>query len=489
MLKSSDFISDPDLTSDSIKKKGSEPAHTIVVGAGWAGLSAALALTRQGHNVILLEAAPQAGGRARAIPFGSYTVDNGQHILLSAYTEILRLLRWLNIPEETIFVRKPFEWFMLNLEDTKKSIQLKMPSHLSLLKGFFSFLTIKGFSLKERLRVIQFCRDIYYNNFNLSHDISVYDFLVRVKQPISLIEKLWGPMALAALSTPIHQASAQVFVKILRDIFKQKRNPFSIKSPPDNTDSHSDWLFPKVDLSALLPNPMIQYIKQNGSSIFYNQRVQGLIIENGECKGVQTATRAFYSEHVILATPPHISAKLIGSHSQSADSCKKLITNLLKFYYQPITTIYLRYPHPINLKKPMIGFINSTLHWMFDRNFAGQPDVLSIVITGNGSHTLLSHAELITKIQDEIKRACANFEAFQTLQAIPIDYRVVTEKRAAFSCDVGINKYRPVPETPLSNLWLAGDYMAPCYPATLEGAIQSGTKAVQLILSKNALFA
>ncbi|HXH55056.1 MAG TPA: hydroxysqualene dehydroxylase HpnE [Gammaproteobacteria bacterium] len=456
-------------------------AHTIVVGAGWTGLAAALTLTRQGHKVILLEAAPQAGGRARSIPFGSDTVDNGQHLFMGAYTEILSLLKWLNIPENAVFDRKPFEWFMLNLQGAQKTIYLKAPSRMSLLKGCLSFLKIQGFSLKERLSAIAFYRTIYHQNFYLSQDSSVYELLLNFKQPISLMEKLWGPMALAALSTPIHQASAQVFVKILRDIFKK-----SIKQ--DDTGSPSNWLFPKVDLSALLPNPIIKYIKENGSFIFYNQRVQGLIIENGVCKGVQTATRTFYSKSIILATPPHVAAKLLLSNSEATDFCKKLITNLLKFHYQPITTVYLRYANAINLKKPMIGFINSTLHWMFDRRFAGQPDILSIVITGSGAHTLLPHVELVTKIQQEIRSVCSNLQVLPTLHTTPIDYRVVTEKRAAFSCDVGINNYRPQASTPLANLWLAGDYIEPCYPATLEGAIRSGIKAAQLILSRDALF-
>lgn len=428
----------------------SQSKSTIIVGAGWAGLAAALTLTRQGQKVILLEAAPQAGGRARGISFGSDTVDNGQHLLLGAYTQTLALLKSLHIPEEQIFKRTPFEWVMLDLNAPQKPIHIKLPEKLNFLQGLMGFLKIKGLSLKERLSAMHFCRLINTKkliDLYLKKDMSVEDLLIKTKQPVSLIQKLWGPLALAALSTPIQEASAQVFVKILQDILVKP-------------SSHLDYLFPKVDLSTVLPNPIIQAIKQRGSSIFYHQRVQALIMEDGQCKGVKTATREFYADHIILATPPPITAE---------------------FHYQPITTVYLKYAKPIELIKPMIGFINATLHWMFDRRFAGQPNILSIVITGKGPHTQLSHAELIAKILTEIKAA------FPKFQEAPLDWRVVTEKRAAFSCDVGINQCRPAISTAIPNLWRAGDYLEPSYPATLESAIRSGVKAAQLILSKDAI--
>jgi squalene-associated FAD-dependent desaturase len=440
---------------DSMENKA---AHTvIVVGAGWAGLAAALALSRQGHKVTILEAAPQAGGRARGVPFGKDTVDNGQHILMGAYTETLKLLENLEISEEKILYRTPFEWFIFNKDDIQKKRHIHKYLALSLLKRF---------SFSDFFRIMQFLFCVQKKKFKLEQDISVQDFLLRFKQSPEVIKTLWEPMALAALSTPTQQASAQVFVEILKAVLK-------------NPKKNRDWLLPKVDLSTLLPNAIIEYIQKQQGEILYHQRAQKLIINNGKCTGIKTTTDEFYADQIILATPPHITAELLASDVQTNTACNPLIQNLLKFHYQPITTIYLRYQNPVNLPKPMMGLINSTVQWIFDRRFAGQPNILSAVITGTGPHSILSQAELINIIQQDLSKINPDLKN-------PIDYRVITEKRAAFSCDVGVNAYRPPHASPLPNLYLAGDYTQTRYPATLEGAIQSGVKAARLICSEDA---
>jgi len=442
-----------------------EQEPIIIVGAGWAGLSAALTLSRQGKKIILLEAAPQAGGRARRVFFGEDRVDNGQHLLLGAYRHILTTLEWLKIPEKTCLHRVPLELWIADLHQQNRSFHLKNVKFCSPLQQLASLFHLKGLTWKERFKMAHFFHAIQNNLFELDAktDISIEKFLYSFNQPKSLIKKLWAPIAIAALTTPIHEASAQVFLQVLKDTFcKNKEN--------------SDLLFPKKDLSELLPDPILQHLKNHNNFIFYNQRIKGLIVENGECKGVYTAAEQFKGQSVILATPPQVSAQLI-QQSPATTLCKTLIDQLLKFQYQPITTVYLRYPKAIELNFPMIGFINSTIHWIFDRSLTGHPNILSVVISAEDPHTQLAHPQLVEKITKEL---ASHFLAFKQT---PIDYRVIREKRAAFSCHVGVNAYRPENITPLTNLWLAGDYTQTYYPATLEGAVQSGMQTAQLILS------
>jgi squalene-associated FAD-dependent desaturase len=438
----------------------------IIVGAGWAGLSAALTLTRQAKKIILLEAAPKAGGRARTVLFGEDHIDNGQHILLGAYHHILTALEWLNIHEQARLHRTPLKLRMIHLNKSHQpscTLDLNFYARLPLLA---SLLTLKGFTWRERFKIAQFFRDLQRDRFQwlAKTDVSIKDFLDYTQQPDPVISKLWKPIAIAALSTPIQEASAQIFVHVLKNTFlKSKKN--------------SDLLFPKTSLSDLLPNPILDYLSKHNSAVFYHQRVKGLIIESEQCTGVYTATEQFKGQNVILATPPHVSAQLI-QQSKAASVCNTLVENLFKFHYQPITTIYLRYADPVVLKLPMIGFINSTIHWAFDRQLTGDPNILSVVISGEDPLRTLDQPQLVEKITMEL--ASANLSP--TLTQRPLAYRIIREKRAAFSCHVGVNCYRPHNTTPLPGLWLAGDYTNTNYPATLEGAVQSGMQAAQLIL-------
>ncbi len=431
-----------------------ENLKILIIGAGWAGLSCALQLAEQNHHITILEAAPQAGGRARSINFGEDIVDNGQHLLIGAYSNFLNLLRKLNIPEQTVLKRIPFHLQMLqsNSQSTQTALSLKLefpklPSPLHLIMGFFN---AKGLSFTEYLAITKFWQLLRKINFQLSEDITIKTFLHNANQPISLIKNLWGPLALAALSTPIEKASAKVFLRVLKEVFNQKRH-------------QTDYLFAKCDLSELFSKPALNFLKTRGHEILCSKRVTELVIEKNQCIGVKTNNQYFEADTVILATPPKVAAKLLQSHT----TCSNLYENLYKFTYQPITTVYLKYSNPIQFKTPMIGFIDSLSHWIFDRGFSGNPKILSVIITGEGEHLKMTQEELLKIVSQEIKCYDPNL-------GNPIDYKVITDKQAAFSCEVGIESMRPSHITPVSNLFLAGDYTQTGYPATLEGAILSG---------------
>lgn len=420
-----------------------EKESVLIVGAGWAGLSAAVSLSQAGFKVTVLEAAPQAGGRARKISCFNENLDNGQHLLMGAYQKTLALLATLGISESEVLHRMPFDYY---------GIDIKKPQHPIRLKR--SLLGWRGFSLVERLQIVRFLSVVdQYEVGSMILDGSVHDFLIKELQSLALIKKLWEPLALAALSTPIKSASIILFLNSLKAVF--------------STKSHSDWLIPKTDLSELLPNPAACYLSTHNSHILYHHRAKALLIEEGKCQGVITKDKIFRSQNVILATPPHVTESLL----------KTINHPFAAVAYQSITTVYLHYKTPVLLPYPMIGLINTTAQWLFDRSITAQPNILSVVISGDGAHRDLEAEVLVKQLLNDIATP------FPRL-ANPIDYRVISEKKAAFTAAIGITESRPDTKTQIPGLLLAGDYIKTPYPATLEGAVESGLTAAQAVLSK-----
>jgi predicted NAD/FAD-binding protein len=147
---------------------------------------------------------------------------------------------------------------------------------------------------------------------------------------------------------------------------------------------------------------------------------------------------------------------------------------LPEFAWQPIATIYLQYPESVRLSFPMLGMASGHGQWVFDRGLlVGQHGLLAVVISGEGAWQTLSHEELGQAIHREIAAILPNL-------ASPLKTWVIEEKRATFACTP--NLARPANATADPSLWLAGDYVAGDYPATLEGAVRSGIAAAQSIL-------
>jgi predicted NAD/FAD-dependent oxidoreductase len=145
-----------------------------------------------------------------------------------------------------------------------------------------------------------------------------------------------------------------------------------------------------------------------------------------------------------------------------------------KFTYEPIYTVYLQYPHDVKLPQVMIGLTQTMSQWVFDRGqLNGQKGLLAVIISAKGEHQKLTHEALANQVIAELKTAFPNLPS-------PKWHKVIAEKRATFACTTNLK--RPQQKTTIQNLYLAGDYTEGNYPATIEGAIQSGLSAAQLIL-------
>ncbi|MBI3776817.1 MAG: FAD-dependent oxidoreductase, partial [Gammaproteobacteria bacterium] len=422
-----------------------------IVGGGWAGLATAIELCQNGVPVTLIEAARQLGGRARCLAFDAERVDNGQHLMIGAYRETLRLLTLVHAPAP---VRRRLQ---LRMHTSAAEFSLTAPNLPAPLHLISALLSARGINAQERRGALRFCVALAWRRFQLAQDISLVQLLARHRQSPRLIECLWEPLCLATLNTPLNEASAQVFLAVLRDAFARRR-------------ADSDVLFAATDLGQTFPAPALEFIEQHGGRVVLGERITELRIANDTIAAVVSAQQLHASQHVVLATPAYATARLLAPHAP----LQIIARNLEQLNYEPICTVYLRYPAHVTLHTGMVGFTGTLTQWLVDRAHCDQPGLMAAVISARGTHMELSNDELIQRVRDEIA---------QRYPAWPTHYSsmVIREKRATFACRVGINTLRPANTTPVRGLWLAGDYTATGYPATLEGAVRSGVDCARQI--------
>jgi len=432
--------------------------RVIVVGGGWAGLAAAVELTRHHISVLLLESSRQLGGRARSVSMFDTQVDNGQHLMIGAYRDMLYLLNTLGIKEEDIFHRRALELIMKS--PTNKDFRLrtsKLPAPIHLL---WALISATGLPVKERWQALRMSIQLATKPaFDADKPLS--ELLKSYGQTEQTIKKLWEPLCLAMLNTPIDLASSVVFKQVLQETFAHHRHD-------------SDLLIPRTDLGALLPEPAHKYINQNGGEIRLNHRVTEIYIEKNRITGILLASgESIEASHIILATSDNACRRLLAPHPALAPIAAKLV----QFNHAPICTVYLRYRPDIQLESPMIGFLDTTAQWIFDRRMTGNPGLMAVVISSHGPHMNLNNDELLDHITDEIA-------TFYPHWPKPEESHVIREKRATLLCQTGINALRPENTTPVKGCWLAGDYTATGYPSVLEGAVKSGLNCARLIMSR-----
>jgi squalene-associated FAD-dependent desaturase len=433
--------------------------RVAVIGAGYAGLACAAELASEGIAVDVFEASRTLGGRARAIELDGLTVDNGAHILVGAYRETLRLMEKVGAASSGRF--RPAGLPAGGTATLKRQpLHLEFPGHMKLaaprlpapLHLAWALLSASGLSLAEKFAAIAFMRAQQAREFRLPADMTAADLLAAHNQPERVRRYLWEPLCLAALNTPVAIASAQVFLNVLRDSLAADR-------------AASDLLLPAVDFSQLFPEPAARYIESHGGQVIRSTRVASI----AKVGAGWTADEHGPYAQLVLATAPYHLSRLLAPHAEFAALCTQINT----LHWQPIVTAYLAYPPSVRLPCAMAGVDNGYAQWLFDRGvLCGQPGLIAAVISGDGPYQALTHDELAAAIHAEIARIVPGLPAATR-------HWVIEEKRATFACTPDLA--RPPTMTACPNVWLAGDYVAGDYPATLEGTVRSGVAAARAV--------
>lgn len=425
--------------------------HVAVLGAGWSGLAAALELSEAGVQVSVFEAAHALGGRARALEYRDTTLDNGAHILIGAYRQTLALMRKLGVDARSgAIARTPLE---LDFPGRFRLRALRLPRPLHLAAAL---LTCRGLALPERIGAIRFMRAARAMRYALVRDTSVDALLAAHRQGRDARRFLWDPLCLAALNTRPQEASAQVFLNVLRDCL-------------DGSAGDSDLVLPRRDLSALFPLPAAERVRARGGRVLTGCAVRA-VHARGDGFDIEHAQGSDRCDAVVCALPPYRVAEALAPIA----AMQAIARGIDALAHEPIVCVYLQYASEAALPAAMVGLDDALAQWAFDRGrLAGQAGLVCAVISASGAHEALAHEALAQQVADELRR---RFPSLRT----PRWCKVIAEKRATFSCRPGLE--RPDQRTPVPGLLLAGDYTASPYPGTLEAAVRSGVRCARLMI-------
>jgi squalene-associated FAD-dependent desaturase len=430
--------------------------RVVVVGGGWAGLSAALELAERGAQVQLFEKRAVLGGRAysyRAREAG-HTVDNGQHLLMGCYHATLRFLDRIGAADRVEVqteLRVPF------FDPSRGSATFACaaaPSPLHLTLGAMRYTLL---SPLERLRLVLGGLRIALRYRGGSPD-TVAQALAVVRQTDNLRKCFWNPLAIAVLNELPERASADLFAEVLRRVFFARRAASSI-------------VFPKVGLSDLCAEPAARAIEKAGGKIEAGPAVAGVGIEDGRAAHVSVRGRPdVQADAVILAVPPPALSVLLPSGLRSSAGVDVIRG-------APIVSAHLWFEQPFAAPR-MAGFLDGPIHWLFTPPMQpGSGRYVTLVVSG-------AH-DLVTRAQDEVmsiaRQELARYFP-QTADLVIADSLVVKETNATFAATPQEQPHRPRTHTEIPNLFLAGDWTDTGLPATLESAVVSGERAAAAAL-------
>ena len=433
----------------------SKPLRIAIIGGGWAGMSAAVALQQQGHSLHIWEAARTWGGRARALALQgpheqAWTVDNGQHILIGAYQSCLKMMRTVGVDISTALLRLPLD---LRYAD---GTGLQLPDLPAPWDAAIGIARAQGWSWREKLALLRTASRWQRSQFTCAASTTVADICHGL--PARLMQDFVDPLCISALNLPAHEASGRIFLRVLQDgLFSGKGG--------------SNLLIPRTDLSTLFPATAAQWLQARGAQLHLGSRVQSL----QPCKERNGwRVNAQFFDAVVLATPCAEAARLAAGIAAPQAEAWAQVAQALP--HTAIATVYAHsaqaagHGHQKWLPAPMVALrssANAPAQFAFDKAQLGGPDgLIALVVSASHDDKARLQAQVIAQAQAQLE--------LPDLQAL----KTVIDKRATFACTP--HAERPSAQIAPS-LWACGDYIDGPYPATLEGAVRSGLQVAHAV--------
>ncbi|HKW18962.1 MAG TPA: hydroxysqualene dehydroxylase HpnE [Terriglobales bacterium] len=435
-------------------------ATVAIVGGGLAGLAAACALAESGFRVTLFERRPYLGGRASSYehPGTAEVVDNCQHVLFTLCTNLIAFYKKIGI-------ERKIRWFdsMTFIEpggrqSILKASPLPAPFHVTPAFLGFKFLNVRDkISLSRALSAIMLEKQI-------DDGSSFQDWLERHHQTRNAIERFWKPILVSALSEDLDRIAVPYAAQVVRE---------SMKSREARTMG-----VPIVPLTELY-NAAREYIEAHGGIVCLRNGVQSFVpTEDGVTLTLRDADRKF--DYAVFSVPFDSLSKLLPDVPESRD----LREEISHFETSPITGVHLWFDRQIT-DLPHAVLLDRTIQWMFHKSLLlgsrngennSSSSYLELVISSSKSLVEKSRQEIIDLALAELREFFPAAKEAKLVKAT-----VIKELNATFSPKPGIDQYRPSQQTVWPRVFLAGDWTATGWPATMEGAVRSGYLAAEAV--------
>ncbi len=441
----------------------------IVVGAGFAGLSAAARLASHGVRVTVLEARPQPGGRATAFrdPASGEWVDNGQHLMLGCYRETLAFLEAIGA-RNRLSVQPRLDVAMIDERGRISTLSCPaLPSPFHLLAGILDW---DALALGDRLAAFRLLNAIRLAVGEMrgverraaSPGETVENWLIRNGQTGRLRDMLWNPLAIAALNQEPARAAAPYFSRVLAEMLAAGPGGASIA-------------IPQVPLRDLYVEPARAFLEARGSHVVTRARAK-VVLSGERVASVRTPAQSYSADAVIVAVPWHA---LPSAFEGDVSPIAPLLDAAARTPPSPIVTVNLWVkggPLPV----PFVGLPGRTIQWVFDKRalFGSGAQHLSLVASAASHIDGWSNDAIVDLAVDELCSAIPDVREFELTRA-----NVVRERRATFSLAPG-QPCRPGVRTAVPGLLLGGDWIDTGLPGTIESAVRSGHAAADEALRR-----
>jgi squalene-associated FAD-dependent desaturase len=431
-----------------------------IIGGGLAGLASAVAARQAGLDVELFEARRQLGGRAGSFrdPASGELVDHCQHVAMGCCTNLADFCRRTRI--DACF-RRHRRLVFIGPDGRPHALAAAawLPAPLHLLPGL---LRQSYLGLADRWRIVRALVRLARWEKIGGGDVTVGDWLLQRGQSQEAIQRFWSVVLVSALGETLDRASLAAAQKVFVDGFLAHRRAYEL-------------LIPDAPLSEIYDRRLANWLAAAGVRLHLGARVRqiegdasraaGLLLDDGK-------KRPF--DFFILAVPWRAAGDLLSPPLRAALPALETVG---QFPASPITAVHLCFDRPIMPWQHAV-LVGRLSQWVF--HTSGSPGHCYQVVI-SGSHRIEGRDR-----QEIVNEVCGELQAIwpQAREAARIGWRIVTQPEAVFSYRPGLDAQRPSQQTPVSNLFLAGDWTATGWPATMEGAVRSGYLAVEELLQE-----